>query len=150
MFQNSYLKSTASVFGHPLHPIFVVFPIAFLIGAFITDLVYLNTKLDYWALMSFWLIVSGFVTGLVAAIFGLIDFSTIKEARSRPAGWIHFLGNVIVILLALTNWSMRMGSGEVVVSSTGLFLSLCTTILLFITGWFGGELSYRYKIGVHP
>lgn len=98
--------------------------------------------------MSFWLLVFGFITGLVAAIPGLIDFSTIKEAREITAGWIHVIGNVIVILLALANWAMRLG-GETSVNTTGLILSASTALLLLITGWFGGELSYRYKIGVY-
>ena len=33
-------RSTAAIFGHPIHPMLVPFPIAFWIGALITDVIY--------------------------------------------------------------------------------------------------------------
>jgi uncharacterized membrane protein len=32
-------KSTASIAGHPIHPMLIPFPVAFLVTAFVTDLV---------------------------------------------------------------------------------------------------------------
>ena len=36
-------KSTANIAGHPIHPMLIPFPIAFLVSAFVTDLVYWAT-----------------------------------------------------------------------------------------------------------
>lgn len=35
--------STAAVSGHPIHPMLIPFPIAFLIGALATDLAFVGT-----------------------------------------------------------------------------------------------------------
>jgi uncharacterized membrane protein len=41
MMQGSNPRSTARFMGHPIHPMLVPFPIAFFIGALLTDLAYL-------------------------------------------------------------------------------------------------------------
>lgn len=64
------VTSTASLAKHPLHPALIPFPIAFLTGALVTDIVYSATLTDFWAQMSFWLIAGGLVTGALAAVLG--------------------------------------------------------------------------------
>jgi Predicted membrane protein (DUF2231) len=53
-----------------------------------------------------------------------------------------------VLILALINLMLRIGDPEEAVLPVGLVLSLITVGLLLVTGWMGGELAYRYKIGV--
>jgi len=142
------VTSTAAIAGHPLHPVLVPFPIAFLTGALLTDVVYWLTNNTFWAEMSYWLIVGGLVMSLVAAALGLIDFLTIDRVRSHTAGWIHAGTNVAVILLALVNWWIRRGAADTAVLPAGLLLSVITAVLLGVSGWFGGELAYRHKVGV--
>ena len=141
------VPSTVSVHHHPIHPMLVPFPIAFLVGAFVTDLAFWNTGNPFWSSASLWLIGAGLVMGALAAVAGLVDFLTIQRAR-RPAGWVHFLGNASVLIIALINLILRVGDPEAAVLPTGLVLSLFTVALLLVTGWLGGELAYRYKIGV--
>lgn len=142
------IKSTASIAGHPLHPIFIPFPIAFLSGALITDVVYWVSDNIFWADMSFWLIVAGLATGVLAALFGLVDFLTIERARSHAAGWIHGGGNFVVIVLAIINLIIRLDGEATAVLPWGMILSAATGLLLVLTGWYGGELAYRHKVGV--
>src|SRR5687768_7450381 len=68
------MKSKAQVWGHPLHPMLIPFPFAFLTGAFVFDLA-------AWAFgwATFWttgayVSVAGIATALVAAVPGLIDY----------------------------------------------------------------------------
>lgn len=142
------LPSTAAIAGHPIHPMLVPFPIAFLVGAFVTDLVFWGSGNDFWARGSFWLITAGLVMGAVAAVFGLIDFLTIPRAREHVQGWIHFLGNAIVLLIAIFNLLLRLGDPVTAILPWGMLLSLLSTAMLGVTGWMGGELAYRYMIGV--
>jgi len=53
--------STAKIADHPLHPMLVPLPIAFFIGALLTDLAFLKLGDPFWARMSFWLIAAGLV-----------------------------------------------------------------------------------------
>lgn len=142
------IPSTAAIAGHPIHPMLIPFPIAFLVGGLAADLVYWNTLALFWARMALWLVGAGFVTGILAAGAGLIDFFTIDRARAVTDGWVHFIGNAGVLVLAFVNLILRTADLEGAILPWGLTLSAITTVLLGVTGWYGGELSYRYKIGV--
>jgi uncharacterized membrane protein len=142
------VTSTASILGHPLHPVMVVFPISFLTGAFVTDLAYWRFDDPFWARASLWLVAAGVVTGLLAAVLGLIDFVTIRRVRSVSAGWLHLLGNLAAVALSLVSWLMRANNPEAAVLPVGITISLVVALILLFTGWLGGELSFRYKVGV--
>lgn len=142
------VSSTAAVAGHPLHPMLIPFPIAFLVGAMAADLVYWNVRTFFWANMAAWLVGAGFVTGILAASVGLIDFWTIQRARTYVEGWIHFIGNATVLLVTFVNMLLRIANVEEAVLPWGLALSAVASVLLAVTGWYGGELSYRYRIGM--
>jgi uncharacterized membrane protein len=126
----------------------VSFPIAFLTGALVTDLVYWITTEAFWAQASFWLIVAGLVMGLLAAVLGLVDFLTIERARAYLAGWIHAGGNVAAMVLTAVSLLLRLDDPAAAVLPWGLILSAVTAVLLGVTGWYGGELAYRHKVGV--
>jgi uncharacterized membrane protein len=142
------VRSTASIAGHPIHPILIVFPIAFLIALLVTDIVYASTRVPFWAEASRWLALSGVVTAGLAAIFGIIDFLTIGRVRQQSAGWIHALGNVAALTIAIINTVLHWNTPISTILPVVITLSAITVILLGITGWFGGELSYRFGVGV--
>ena len=143
------VPSTVAIAGHPLHPLSVIFPIAFLAGALVTDAVYWFTRDTFWARGSFWLIVAGLATGVVAAIIGMSDFLQIERVRKRNAGWAHMILNVTLLVLTAINLYLRWGgnySGAIL--PWGLVISTIVGTLTSVSGWFGAELSYRHKIGV--
>lgn len=142
------LRSTAHLMGHPIHPMLVPFPLALLIAGAGSDVAFLLDGDDFWARASLWLIASGVVTGAIAAIVGLIDFVTIERVRRLVSGWVHFLGNAAVLVIALVNWVLRIDDPAGFIEPWGLVASVTTVVLLGVTGWTGGELSYRHRIGV--
>ncbi|MGE5537072.1 MAG: DUF2231 domain-containing protein [Gemmatimonas sp.] len=141
------VRSTVAIGGHPIHPMLVPFPIAFLVGALATDLTYTALSDPFWARASLWLVAAGLTTGAAAAVVGLIEFSTIKRARG-PTGKAHFIGNAVVLVLAAISLLLRIRNAETAVIPVGLVLSFLTSGVLLMTGWLGGELAYRLKIGV--
>jgi uncharacterized membrane protein len=126
----------------------IPFPITFLVSAVLTDIVYWQTADAFWARASLWLVGAGLVAGLFAGTFGAIDYFTIQRAREHTAGKIHFVGNVTAIVLAAINLFIRWGDPAGPILWSGLILSLVTAAILGVTGWYGGELAYRHKIGV--
>jgi uncharacterized membrane protein len=142
------IRSTASIGGHPIHPMLVPFPIAFLIGTLGTDLVFWGTGDAFWARASAWLVGAGIVMGLLAAVFGFIDFVTIERARTGSTGWVHAPGNLLAVVLSFVSLLLRIGDAKAGVLPGGLVLSVIVVAILLVTGWMGGELAYRYKIGV--
>ena len=142
-------RSRAAVVGHPLHPMLVPFPIAFLSAAFLTDIAFLRTRDRFWAKASRALLASGTATAALAAPLGLIDFVSVPAARRAPEAWLHGLGNAVVLGLAVINLGERLDAPEEGVRR-GWLLSGAAGALLGVTGWLGGELSYRHSVGVDP
>jgi uncharacterized membrane protein len=145
---DSGVPSTVAIAGHPLHPLTVIFPIAFLAAALGSDFGYWLTRDFFWARASFWLIGLGLGLGLIAAATGLSDFLKIERVRKRTAGWVHLILNVSILVLSLVNFLLRWGDAESRILPWGLLISLVVGTLTSVSGWFGAELSYRHKIGV--
>lgn len=147
-YRDTGVPSTVAIAGHPLHPLSVIFPIAFLAAALGSDFGYWLTRDFFWARASLWLIGLGLVGGLIAAAIGMSDFLKIERVRKRTAGWAHMILNVSILVLTLINFLLRLGDAEARILPWGLLISLVVGTLTSISGWFGAELSYRHKIGV--
>lgn len=141
------VESTAAIAGHPLHHMLIVFPVAFLIGAFGTDIALRTTDNPFWAEASYWLLIAGIVTALVAAIPGMIDFVSIDRVRNLWISWTHMVANLVVVGVALVNVGVRLDDPVAGAQDWGLWLSGLQTLLLLFSGWLGGEMAYRYRIG---
>jgi len=147
-YRDSGVPSTVAIAGHPLHPLIVTFPIAFLTGVLGTDIGYWLTGDLFWARASVLFIVVGILSGLVAAATGMMDFLKIKRVRQHNAGWVHMVGNVAALSLSLINLLIRWGDSTGRVIPLGILLSLVVASLLGVTGWYGAELIYRHKVAV--
>lgn len=141
-------RSTASLFGHPLHPLLVPFPIVCFVGALLTDIAYWRTAFIMWANFSAWLITAGLVMGGLAALLGLIDYAANRAVRRlRAAPW-HMGINIVVMLLELVNILVHSRDGWTSVVPEGLALSAVSVALLLVSGWLGQHLVYRQGVGV--
>jgi uncharacterized membrane protein len=146
---NGNPKSTASIGGHPIHPMLIPFPVVFLVTAFVTDLAFWSTENTVWATASMWLLGAGIIMALAAALFGFADFLGDRQIRDLTDAWLHMAGNLIAVVLALVNWYVRYRSGATAgVFPWGIWLSLATVLLLSFNGWKGWELVNRHHVGV--
>jgi uncharacterized membrane protein len=147
-YRDSGVPSTVAIAGHPLHPVIVTLPIAFLVAAPATDIGYWLTGDLFWARASVWLIGAGLVTGILAALTGMMDFMKIGRVRKHTAGWAHMYINVTALVLTAINLGLRLGNPAGNILFTGLIISVIIAALLGASGWYGGELVYRHKIAV--
>lgn len=146
---SDFPKSTAKIGGHPIHPMLVPFPIAFLVGALLTDFAYILWG-GMWAYASSWLIAAGIVSALLAALFGFIDFLGDRRIRAmRPAKW-HMAGNLLAVTLSVLNLLVHNRDGALAVIPLGISLSAIVVLLLLFNGWIGGEMVYRRGVAVDP
>jgi len=141
-------RSTASIAGHPIHPMLIPFPIAFFVATFVCDLVYWQTSNAAWATAGVWLLGAAIVMAALAATAGLIDVFGERRIRALNDVWWHAGGNVIVVLLQIYNWYIRYTAGTPAVVPEGLVLSLIVVCILVFTGWKGWEMVYRSRVGV--
>ena len=147
-YRDSGIPSKVAIAGHPFHPLIVTFPIAFLVGVLGTDIGYWWTRNLFWSQVSLLLLAAGLVTGILAAITGMVDFLKIERVQEHTAGWVHMIGNITALVLALINLIIRWGNPTGAILPTGIIISFAIAALLGITGWYGGELVYRHKIAV--
>ena len=146
MFENP--KSTARFGGHPIHPALVPYPLAFLFGTLVTDLIFWRTAEGFWANMSFYLLAAGIVTALLAALAGFADFLGDRRIRALGHAWQHMIGNLAAVTVAAVNLILRLGDPVDAIMPTGLILSAAVALILSFTGWLGGELVFRHRVGV--
>jgi uncharacterized membrane protein len=142
------VPSKAAIAGHPIHPMLIPFPLALLSLVPVTDIVYATTNAVFWASVSYYLLWAGLVSAGLAAIFGLVDFIGVPRVRSVRAGWAHMLLNVTIVALSVVNLVVRLGNTTQDIVPAGVTLSIVATILLLVSGWYGGELVYRHKVGI--
>ena len=142
------MESKAKLLGHPIHPMLIVFPLGLLATAVIFDVISQVGGNGAWSGMAFYLIAAGLIGGLSAAIFGLIDWLAIPSGtRAKAIGLWHGVGNVVVVALFALSWSLRRGTPNAP-GTLALTLSFAGVLLALVTGWLGGEMAYRHRIGV--
>jgi nitrite reductase/ring-hydroxylating ferredoxin subunit/uncharacterized membrane protein len=125
----------------------IVYPFAFLTGAFGFSVAAaasrnrnLNTVADY-------LIPTGIGAGLVAAVPGIVDYLTVVPPNSsgKERATKHALLNVTGLGLFATSWLLgRAGRSR----TLPLLLQGVGSALLSVAGYMGGTLVYRNQIGV--
>lgn len=140
-------RSTARIGSHPIHPMLVPIPIACFVGTLLSDVMYWRTASMQWANFSAWLVTIGVIIGWLAAIAGLIDFLANRAIRAQPPAWPHFIGNLVVLILATLNMMIHSRDAYTSVVPSGLILSVLSVAILLVTGWLGWALVYRYRVG---
>lgn len=141
-------RSTAQIAGHPIHPLLIPFPIVSFIGALVTDVMWLTTGEGGWATASNWLLGIGLVTALLAAAAGMADYLGDDRVKKIGAATRHMIANIVVVTLEAVNLLVRLTGGMDQIGSLGIWLSLASLVILAYSGWLGGELVYRHRVGV--
>ena len=141
-------RSTASIAGHPIHPMLIPFPIAFFVGTFACDVGFWITGRYGWFEPTLWLLGAGLIMAALAAVMGLIDVLGDAQIRALSTAWWHAGGNVLAVVIELINWYLRYVEGSRAVLPTGIILSAIVVAILLFTGWKGWELVYRGRVGV--
>lgn len=136
-----------SVGGHPLHPMLIHFPIAFLVGGLGCDIGFWWTGDPFWARAAIWIIGGGLAMGLLAALAGIIDFVLVSGIRRHVTSWSHALTAVMLLSLAATNWWLRLGDPTADLLPWGLFLSSISVLAVSVAGILGGALVYEHNVG---
>lgn len=142
------MESRASIAGHPIHPMLVVFPIGLWVFSFIADLIYFGGGDPIWSDVAYYTMAGGIVGALAAAIPGVIDLFSVTPAHSqtRRVGIAHMAINLGVVVLYAINLWIRTTADP---NATGpVWLSGLCVALLVVSGWLGGELVYGHGVGV--
>jgi uncharacterized membrane protein len=144
------MESRAKLFGHPIHPMLIPFPLGLLATAIAFDLIDVFGGSDGFGRAADYMIAAGILTGLLAAVFGAIDWLAIPGGtRAKRVGTLHGLGNVVVVALFAIAWLLRRDT-PADPGTASLALQIVAALGATVTGWLGGELVDRLGIGVDP
>jgi uncharacterized membrane protein len=142
------MESRMKLFGHPIHQMLIVFPLGVLAMSLVFDLIARVASRPKLHEAAYSMIAAGVVSGLVAAVFGFIDFLGIPKAtRAKRIGTLHGVGNVVVVVIFAASWLLRRDN-PAQPEMLAIILSAAAAALATITGWLGGELVDRLGVGV--
>jgi len=146
------MKTKASFAGAPIHPMLVHYPIALWTTSVITDAIFYFHRNTSLVLISKYLIAAGIVGALLAALPGIVDWTTIADPAAKKTGTLHLVLNVSALLLFSGSLYLRMKNyGAPLVG-----FHLKVPFVVSVAGWLdmaiaaslGGKLVYKHRIGV--
>ena len=148
------MTSKASIGGHPVHPMLVSFPIGLWITSFAADvLFYFQRNWTGLLFVSKCMIAAGCLGAVAAAIPGIIDWLSITNGEvKRIANW-HARLNIIALIVFAISLYFRMRAGAHWVNYNmriPFLLSLLGVVLISISCWLGGELTFKHGVGAAP
>jgi len=118
--------------------IFLPVPIVCFVGALVTDIAYSQSGGTLiWVNFSSWLIATGLVFGLIAALVLLID------AIRGVAAWVPLGLLVATWLIEFINSLVHARDGWTAVVPLGMILSLVASLLVLIAGWLNPVVEAR-------
>ena len=141
------MQSKASIKGHPIHPMLIVYPFAFLTGAFGFRAAAAASKNRDLHTVADHLVPTGIVAGLLAAVPGVVDYlgSVPPHSSANERALKHALLNVSGLGLFAASWLLRRRGERV---AAPLVLQGLGTAAMSVAGYLGGTLVYRNQIGV--
>jgi uncharacterized membrane protein len=140
------------LWGHPIHPMLVHFPVAFwtvAAAAYVTDALGMGETAAAIAKFSN-------ATGLIMAIFaiaaGLLELRTIdsQSEAMRVATW-HMMVIATAWVCFLLAFVLPISAGAALDHSTAQLAGVASAgagfLLMSVGGWLGGRLVYEFGIG---
>ena len=143
------MESRVKFLGHPVHQMLIPIPAGLFIVGALLDIVGIFVVAEWMPTVSFWNLFLGIIAGVIAAVFGTLDWTKIPaNTRAKRVGAMHGIGNVIgVALFSVAVW-LRWGAPAHETDAVSLTLEVVAFVLLGVTAWLGGELVDRLGIGV--
>jgi len=141
------MRTPANIAGRPIHPMLVTIPIGLWVFSFVTDLIGLRSAMpETWHAVAYWTMIGGIVGALVAAVPGLIDLLSLKDAALKKTALTHMAINLTVVALYVVNVYLRYRDPQSL--SVPFTLSLIAILMLLVSGWLGGKMVYVGGVGV--
>jgi nitrite reductase/ring-hydroxylating ferredoxin subunit/uncharacterized membrane protein len=141
------MRSTAHIKGHPIHPMLIPFPFAYLFGAACIDAWARAANRRDWTRTAKHMRMLGIGSALVAAVPGIVDYFTAVPPKSsaKTRATNHAVANLSALGLFAAASAASNGSRA---PAWTIAAQAAGAALLSIAGWMGGTLVYRNQIAV--
>jgi uncharacterized membrane protein len=137
--------------GHPSHPMFVHFPVAFYVGTLGLDILSRLGDFPSAPLATVWLLIGAFAGTVFAVTTGLVDRSTTtpgSQARKRVNR--HALYQVATAVVFVVNFVIRWPDRHLAeATGTWIALDVLGVLILLVGQYLGGLLVYQlgFRVG---
>ncbi len=145
------ISPLAGPYGHPIHPMLVPVPIGAWVASLVFDVAsYYVDDPSFLVKGAYWLIATGVVAALVAAVFGLLDLLRIPTGtRPFKVGLVHMVMNVTLVAVFTASFFVRINQSAIEEVDLWLVAVSAVAILaLLVSGILGGHLAYHYGVRV--
>ncbi len=142
------MRSRAHIQGHPIHPMLIPFPFAYLFGAACIDTVAYAADKPRWYPTARHMRVLGLGAAVAAAVPGLIDYFLAVPPDSSAARRATYHGAANLSAVAVLSAVAAGRRDDDQPRPWELTAQLGAAGLMAFAGWLGGTLVYRNQIGV--
>src|SRR4051794_29260615 len=103
------MRSHAQIKGHPLHPLLIVFPAAFTVGALVADAAGVAGGWPSVWTTGAYMSAAAVITGLIAGVPGFIDYLNVVPPNSsgKKRATRHMIINVTALAAFAAGWAFR-------------------------------------------
>jgi uncharacterized membrane protein len=134
-----------------IHPLIVHFPIGLLLVAFLLEVIALLWKKQEFSRAGWWNQIAGTLGLALAVVSGLLAETTVRMANDarEPFERHEQIAFVVATLFAVLLFWRIASRGQIPRPSWVFLLCFAAGVALLVTGAFlGGEIVYRYGVGV--
>ena len=145
------MYSKIKIFGHPIHPMLVAFPVAFYTGALAAFIAYNSNNDPFWFKVGYVVNAAGVFMAVVAALPGFIDWIYIpSDSKAKKTGVFHMICNVLALLLYAVNiWLLKEKWNDANPDlGSALILTGAGFVVTLIAGFLGWTLVQKHHVGV--
>ncbi|HEU5330900.1 MAG: DUF2231 domain-containing protein [Thermomicrobiales bacterium] len=149
------MYSKVKLFGHPIHPMLVAYPIAFYTATLVAYLIYqFGGQPQFWFRVAIAANIAGVVMAVLAALPGFIDWAMgiPGDTEAKQVGLRHMLLNVVALVLFIVLAVLNTGKWDATTPGAlaGIVLALVGVLLTIAAGAHGWTLIQTHHVGVEP
>jgi len=145
------MYSKIKLFGHPIHPMLVAFPVAFYTGTVAAFIAYNSNNDPFWFKVGYVANAAGVIMAVVAALPGFIDYLFIpSDSKAKKTGAFHMVANVLALLcFAINIWMIKEKWNEPNPTlGSAILLTGAGFVLTLVAGFLGWALVQKHHVGV--
>ena len=141
------MQTPATIRKHPVHPMLVTLPIGLLIFSPISDIIFLaGWGPPIWNDVAFYTLGGGIIAALLAAIPGLIDFTSLPAGKIRSTATRHLILNLLMVAIFVIDFALRWN--RPINLTIPFVLSVLGVAILFYSGWLGANLVHEHRVTI--
>lgn len=145
-------SAAAGPYGRPFHPLLVTIPVGAFVATLAFDIASVAVEGRAYGRPAVWLSAVGIVSGLVASLFGFLDFRRLTAGtRAHAVAVRHMVMMDVVLLCFIVGFFIRRGDPKEYLDGTpiaALVLSVIGVAVLAVGAWLGGRLAFSFGVRV--